>query len=123
MIRNWPGENFNSRIPEGLGSLSELVFIDLGYNSLTGSLPLNIGGLSSLETLILNFNSLNGTVPDSLATLPLKSLNVLVNQFTGGLGDGYSRLISCNLSNNSMCTGASANVIPSICGTLFSACD
>jgi len=84
------GLNFTGHIPEWLGSeLTELIFLDLGENSLNGQLPVTIGNLSKLWVLILNQNDLNGTIPQSMSKLTdlgetccrlcLKSLQMIDN--------------------------------------------
>ena len=56
-------------IPATLGSLSDLVILDLSGNFLTGQIPASLGSLSNLHSLILDSNALTGSVPASLGSL------------------------------------------------------
>ncbi|CAM9439988.1 unnamed protein product [Ectocarpus sp. 13 AM-2016] len=52
--------NLHGSIPEALGALSELKYLDMGNNKLTGSIPGVVGGLGKLEHLFLYGNQLSG---------------------------------------------------------------
>jgi len=54
-----------------LGQLSQLLWLDLQNNHLSGSVPTNFGNLLELERLFLNDNSLSGSVPSELGKLNL----------------------------------------------------
>ncbi|XP_028796256.1 protein STRUBBELIG-RECEPTOR FAMILY 7-like [Neltuma alba] len=62
--------------------LSKLATLDLSFNSLSGSLPQSFSSLSSMNNMYLQNNQFAGTI-DVLANLPLDSLNVQNNRFTG----------------------------------------
>ena len=53
----------------GLGEMRNLSYLDLGYNSLVGSIPSQIGRINNLEYLILRDNSLSGPLPASLGDI------------------------------------------------------
>ncbi|MBO1351935.1 MAG: hypothetical protein EBE86_033275 [Hormoscilla sp. GUM202] len=55
-----------------VGSLSNLQFLGLSKNSLSGTLPSELGSLSNLQKLYLYNNSLSGTIPDSINALSVK---------------------------------------------------
>ncbi|KAJ4705593.1 putative Receptor protein kinase CLAVATA1 [Melia azedarach] len=63
----------------GLQNLKEL---DLSYNGFTGDLPSSFGSLKNLTGLFLQNNNFTGSVI-YLADLPLISLNIEDNQFSG----------------------------------------
>ena len=63
-------------IPAGLGRLSALRTLVLGFNRLTGAIPSELGGLGELQRLVLSGNLLSGPIPPEL----------------GGIGAGLQRL-------------------------------
>ena len=72
-------ESLTGSIPAGLGTLFELAHLDLSSNSLTGDIPAELGWLHNLEELRLSGNSLTGCIPIALrevATNDLSSLNL-----------------------------------------------
>ncbi|KAL0302952.1 UNVERIFIED_CONTAM: putative leucine-rich repeat receptor-like protein kinase [Sesamum radiatum] len=68
-----------------IGGLSELVSLDLSYNTgLTGSLSPRLGDLQKLTILALNSNNLSGDIPPSLGKLSkLYWLDLADNQLRG----------------------------------------
>ncbi|XP_062095046.1 receptor-like protein 54 isoform X2 [Humulus lupulus] len=71
-------------IPEQVGQLRGLYFLNLSNNALTGTIPSTIGDLQQLESLDLSNNNLNGLIPSSLASLTFLSLlNLSFNDLTG----------------------------------------
>ncbi|XP_050386412.1 receptor-like protein EIX2 [Argentina anserina] len=74
--------DFNgSQIPEVIGSLPNLRYLDLGWASFGGRIPYQLGNLTKLEHLDLNFNPLLHA--DTLSWLtPLSSINYLDLSFT-----------------------------------------
>nr|AIE39614.1 verticillium wilt resistance-like protein [Humulus lupulus] len=71
-------------IPEQMGQLRGLYFLNLSNNALTGGIPSSIGNLRRLESLDLSSNNLNGSIPISLASLNfLSCLNLSFNDLTG----------------------------------------
>ncbi|PQQ03345.1 LRR receptor-like serine/threonine-protein kinase EFR [Prunus yedoensis var. nudiflora] len=84
-------------IPIGIGNLSSLVSIYLGYNELSGSIPTSLGRLGNLQALVLNDNKLRGYIPYQLCQL-----------------DNLTYLyLGVDLSNNHL-----SGVIPSTIGSL-----
>ena len=79
--------------------MTKLVFIDLDFNELTGTLPLEIYSLTNLETLDLNDNILEGDI-DSIGVLErLQFLQLQSNQFTGTIPEAIGNLTMMNTFN------------------------
>eukprot|EP01018_Ginkgo_biloba_P027890 Gb_17630 [translate_table: standard] len=68
--------------PDSLGNCSELTYLELGGNNLTGAVPFDLGKLSLLERLYLNDNQLvsgnNTTLPILTALTNCSNLRELV---------------------------------------------
>ncbi|KAG8646245.1 hypothetical protein MANES_10G136732v8 [Manihot esculenta] len=92
------------QLPYWLGSLKNLVVLDLEYNSLQGPIPV-LDNLKKLVVLKLAENELNGTLPDSLQQLSeLYELDVSNNHLTGIVSESHfsklSKLKDLDLSGN-----------------------
>ncbi|KAB1204456.1 hypothetical protein CJ030_MR8G028148 [Morella rubra] len=57
-------------IPGTIGSLQQLIFLDLNSNKFSGKIPNSIGNLSNLLYLDFTGNQLDGSIPVSVGTLP-----------------------------------------------------
>ncbi|CAM9328872.1 unnamed protein product, partial [Ectocarpus sp. 13 AM-2016] len=80
-------------IPHELGSLSCLLYLDLGRNQLFGSIPPEFGALRQLRTLDLHHNQLSGPIPEELGALSeLRELSLGSNQLTGSIPAALGRL-------------------------------
>ncbi|XP_066379258.1 protein STRUBBELIG-RECEPTOR FAMILY 7-like [Miscanthus floridulus] len=90
-----------SDVFSNLYSLSEL---DLSFNSLTGDLPQSFTGLSSLKKIYLQNNQFTGYI-SVLANLPLETLNVANNHFTGWIPSQLKKINSLQTDGNSWSTG------------------
>ncbi|ONH99569.1 hypothetical protein PRUPE_6G036400 [Prunus persica] len=76
-------------IPDDLGTLSYLQVLNLGHNMLTGNIPDSFGGLKAIGVLDLSHNNLQGAVPGSLGTLSfLSDLDVSNNNLSGLIPSG-----------------------------------
>lgn len=90
--------NLRGSLPEEIGALTELQYLDLGSlssdgNKITGSLPLAVGNLFRLTYLDLENNKLDGPFPVQLYRLTsLRSLNLNGNNFTGSLSADIGKL-------------------------------
>ncbi|KAI7733195.1 hypothetical protein M8C21_022347 [Ambrosia artemisiifolia] len=76
-------------IPESYGSLSYLQVLNLGYNNLMGDIPYSVGNLKTALLLDLSHNSLTGFIPGSLVSLSfLNDFDVSNNKLTGPIPSG-----------------------------------
>lgn len=83
---------FQSQLNDMFAQLTALTTLDLSFNSLSGTLPESLSDLSSLTTMYLQNNQFTGSI-DVLATLPLKTLNVANNRFTGWIPQQLKSII------------------------------
>ncbi|KAK9286336.1 hypothetical protein L1049_014729 [Liquidambar formosana] len=83
-------------LPDSLGHLKSLKYLQLWENSFVGSIPNSIGNLSSLTEFYLSNNKFNGTIPESLGQLStLAALAFSGNSWTGVITEAhFSNLIS-----------------------------
>ncbi|GMN28119.1 hypothetical protein TIFTF001_041127 [Ficus carica] len=81
--------SLSGTIPDQLGNMNHLHVLNLGHNLLTGIIPSSFGGLRAVEVLDLSHNILNGFIPESLTTLSfLSNLDVSNNNLTGPIPSG-----------------------------------
>ncbi|CAH2036605.1 unnamed protein product [Thlaspi arvense] len=73
---------FKGQIAVDFTKLNSLTTLDFSFNSFTMSLPGTFTSLTSLKSLYLQNNQFSGTI-DVLAGLPLETLNIANNDFTG----------------------------------------
>ncbi|CAL9083159.1 unnamed protein product [Musa acuminata var. zebrina] len=84
---------FSGRIPASLGLLSNLYWLDLADNQLTGSLPISTNSTPGLDLLVatkhfhFNKNQLSGEIPEQLFSSQMTLIHILFdsNQFTGSI--------------------------------------
>ncbi|RZB61538.1 Receptor-like protein EIX2 [Glycine soja] len=78
--------DFEGKIPTQFGSLSHLKYLNLASNSLEGSIPRQLGNLSQLQHLDLSYNSLEGNIPSQIGNLSqLLYLDLSGNSFEGSI--------------------------------------
>ena len=76
------------RIPEEIGNLTNLTYLGLYDNQLTGSIPSEIGDLTNLTFLNLRSNQLTGEIPSEIGNLTnLYQLNLSNNLLSGIIPD------------------------------------
>ncbi|WVZ13731.1 hypothetical protein V8G54_011297, partial [Vigna mungo] len=77
---------FGGRIPSQLASLSHLEYLNLAFNSLNGSIPYQLGNLSQLQHLDLSWNGFEGNIPPQLGKLSqLQHLDLSDNLLEGNI--------------------------------------
>ncbi|KAJ3017602.1 UNVERIFIED_CONTAM: hypothetical protein HDU68_011573 [Siphonaria sp. JEL0065] len=97
---NWKLKLAGAKIPACIGSLSELVHLDLSYSSLIGSIPVELFHLTKLESLKLHENSLEGNVPKEIGNLEnLKVLNLHSNRLSGEIPNELFKCLALTYLN------------------------
>ena len=93
-------------IPPEIGNLTNLTYLNLGFNKLTGSIPPEIGNLINLTYLGLYLNQLTGSIPPEIGNLTnLEQLSLEGNQLTGSIPTEIGNLTHLQelwLSNNQL---------------------
>ncbi|KAK6917789.1 Serine-threonine/tyrosine-protein kinase, catalytic domain [Dillenia turbinata] len=79
---NLAKNNLSGNLPYSFSNMVSLNYLDLSYNNFSGDLPNSFSSLSNLSTFYVQNNQLTGSL-DILVGLPLTSLNVEHNQFSG----------------------------------------
>ncbi|KAK6116633.1 hypothetical protein DH2020_049632 [Rehmannia glutinosa] len=75
---------FSGSIPQSIGNLNSLKYLNLSQNSLTGNIPASLGNVTALESLDLSSNKLVGQIPWQLTRLTfLSKLNLSMNDLVG----------------------------------------
>ncbi|XP_030923154.1 probably inactive leucine-rich repeat receptor-like protein kinase IMK2 [Quercus lobata] len=94
------------QIPMGIGSLKNLIFLDLSPNNLTASIPSTLEGFQGLQRLHLSENNIGGNILEEL--FQLRNLGELFfshNQISGSIPnciENLSLLQRLNLSYNGL---------------------
>ncbi|KAG5229772.1 LRR receptor serine/threonine-protein kinase [Salix suchowensis] len=92
-------------LPISIANLStNLYWLELRTNYLTGDIPVEIGNLKNLEYLGFSENMLTGRLPDSIGKLSkLQKLYVYTNKISGNIPSSFgnlSRMLTLNLRDN-----------------------
>ncbi|KAK6922904.1 Leucine-rich repeat-containing N-terminal, plant-type [Dillenia turbinata] len=91
-------------IPKELGTMYYLQVLNLAHNNLSGSIPPELGGLKQVGIIDLSHNRLEGTIPQSLTTLSLLTQIDLSNNNLSGMipeGTQFETFSPSSFYNNS----------------------
>ncbi|KAF7849142.1 hypothetical protein BT93_L1198 [Corymbia citriodora subsp. variegata] len=101
-----PNCQIRGHIPNQIGFLKSLTFLQLSDNDLDGNIPSSIGGLESLQRLYLDDNHLRGPIPDEICNLTdLGELFLHQNRLSGSIPNCIESLSSLQkffISSNNM---------------------
>ncbi|KAJ4703975.1 Kinase [Melia azedarach] len=86
------------------GNLAGLATLDLSFNNFSGDLPISFSSLSNISTLYMQNNQLTGTL-NVLSGLPLTTLNVANNHFSGWIPRELSAIQTFIYDGNSFNNG------------------
>ncbi len=70
-----------------VGALTNLTWVDLSWNKISGSLPAEFGNINNIEVINMAWNKLEGTLPSELGNMN---------------SNGYSELTEFNFANNNL---------------------
>lgn len=108
---NVSGNSLSQSIGDAFANHSALATIDLSHNNLSGDLPNSMSSLSNLSTLHVQNNQLTGSL-NLLVGLPLDSLNVAENHFTGWLPQELKSIPNFVYDGNSFDHGPAPAPLP-----------
>ncbi|XP_042753707.1 receptor-like protein EIX1 [Lactuca sativa] len=97
---------FNESIPSSLCRRTDLEYLDLSRNRLTGEIPKCLENLQGLYAMILSSNRLSGGIPSSLGLNSLIRLKLNDNNFVGELPRELGNLPDLNIldvGDNKLC--------------------
>jgi hypothetical protein len=95
-------------IPENFGAMTYLQVLNLGHNRFNGKIPESFGNLKALGVLDLSHNNLQGIIPGSLQSLSfLSDFDVSNNNFSGSIPSGgqLTTFPASRYANNSKLCG------------------
>ncbi|KAE9587320.1 putative protein kinase RLK-Pelle-LRR-Xb-1 family [Lupinus albus] len=104
-------------IPKEIGAMSYLTILNLGHNNISGSIPEELGKVQNLNILDLSYNRLGGQIPPTLTRLSmLTEIDFSNNNLTGLIPETgqFDTFPADKFMNNSGLCGVPLNVV---CGT------
>ncbi|KAL1833961.1 hypothetical protein DCAR_0104096 [Daucus carota subsp. sativus] len=110
--------NMGGGIPNFIGNLTELLYLDLVNNSLSGPIPSWLFKLPLLSTLDLSENNLQGSIPSRIqlhSSIFPRLLNLANNKLQGAIPSQLENVEVINLSGNSF-----SGLVPTQIGELSS---
>ncbi|PRP85741.1 putative leucine-rich repeat receptor-like protein kinase [Planoprotostelium fungivorum] len=114
--------NYFSSISSSFCSLTTLESLDLGFNSIEGTIPSCIGQFTNLTVLLLNNNKFTSTIPSSLSNLvQLTRFQLDANQLSGPMIEicGLKNLTFIDISGNSFTILPDCNYTGMIINTIY----
>ncbi|KAL8162094.1 hypothetical protein V2J09_013583 [Rumex salicifolius] len=91
--------HFSDSIPTEIGGLSNLNYLDLSFNKISGKIPSSLFSLGSLNFLFLGNNKLTGTLPSNKSS-SLTNIDVSYNQLSGTIPSWMDNKTQLNLVAN-----------------------
>ncbi len=89
--------SLNGTIPASIGQLDRLFILDLRRNSLQGPIPPELGQLKRLRDLVLSHTGLSGALPPEMGDMTgLRYLAISSTDLSGPLPDTFARLALTN---------------------------
>ena len=86
--------NITGPLPDSISNCNELIYLELGNNPLTGAvIPESWGKLEKLEELYISGTNLSGNIPKTIGGMRnLKHLELEFNQITGTIPESFGNL-------------------------------
>ncbi|CAN6552711.1 unnamed protein product [Malus baccata var. baccata] len=88
---NLARNNFTGNLPYSIANMVSLSYLDLSLNNFTSDIPNSLSSLSNLSSFYMQNNQLTGTL-NVLTGLPLTTLNVANNHFSGWIPQELSSI-------------------------------
>ena len=93
--------NLSGDIPSSIGSLNNLIQVNLDKNSFTGEIPNSLLLINDLTIIKLSHNQISGSLSDQICNINRVFLHD--NNLTGSIPECVCDMIYISLSNNSFC--------------------
>ncbi|KAG2707192.1 hypothetical protein I3843_05G125100 [Carya illinoinensis] len=111
------GNQISGILPAALENLTNLTFLSMAQNLLTGSIPTYFGEFQNLEGLSLDGNRFLGLIPSSIGNLTrLVTLNLSQNKLEGSIPSSFGNFKSLqelDISENSLIGAIPINILSS----------
>ncbi|KAI9342361.1 hypothetical protein BDR26DRAFT_933694 [Obelidium mucronatum] len=112
----------NGSIPKAIGTLTELVTLDLFRSDLEGPIPVEIGKLVNLSSLTICLTKVTGSLPAEIGNLiQLERLSICSCSLTGKIPKTFGQLVNLKLLN--LCSNGLSGSIPKEIGNLENLAD